>query len=436
MNMHVDVINTTEDWNGLRQNWEAVFAADPDAQFFMSWKWIDRRLVTGWGQWFVLAVKKDAKSKDYVAFFPLKLRTRMTERGFFWQELIVAGAPASDFSGFICLPEYDARAIPALAKAVLDRRWSVLHLQCFRVSRKRTRLFVKSFSTSTFEVVDYEFLQNQEGVDVNHWICPYITLPGDWDEYLQTVSSNTRQKARRFLRKIESSDEYRITYANADTVKRDIGILGELWGRKWYRSKGEHTNPIQKSLEEILLDAFQWGELLLPILWYRDRPVCCLSFFIDKKNNSLLFFATGRDMTFDELPAGLVLHAHCIREAIAQGYKKYEFLRGDEQYKFSFASETHKTRNIIINTKTRRNLGESIDPMAIPIVFHKAQELVSQGHANLAERGCRQILEVDTLHEEARALFRRLNDARVRAHQSMLQNTGNSSLTTIRPGGR
>ena len=427
--MQVDVIIGTENWLKLRQNWEAVYAADPDAQFFMSWKWIDRRLVTGWGQWFILAVKEGAQSKDYVAFFPLKLQTNTNERGDFWQEVIVAGAPASDFCGLICLPEFDARAIPALANAVLERRWSVLRLHCFRASRKRTRLFVKSFPSSTFEVLDYEYLQNQEGVDVNHWICPYITLPDDWDAYLQTVSSNTRQKARRFLRKIEGSDEYRVTYSDADTIERDIAILGAFWGKKWQQSKGAQTNPIQKSLEEIIMDAFHWGELILPILWHGERPICCLSFFVDKKNNSLLFFATGRDMTFNDLPPGFVLHAYCIRDAIAKGFKKYEFLRGDEQYKFSFASETHKTRNIIVSTKSRANFGGTIDPMATPVVFHQVQEFARTGKVIQAERGCRQILEVDTLHAEARSLFRRLNDARVQKHQAMMQNAGPSALS-------
>jgi CelD/BcsL family acetyltransferase involved in cellulose biosynthesis len=416
--MYVDVITNPQVWLTLRKNWETVYDADPDAQYFLSWDWIDRRLMTGPGQWFVLAVKEKEQDIEYVAFFPFKMRTRYGEKALFWQDVLVAGSPASDYTGLLCLPRFEGRAIPALAEALLARRWAKLVLNCFRVSRKRLRLFTKCFATSDFHVADYE---DAEPDGVNNWVCPYISLPDDWDAYLETLSANTRQKVRRFLRKVEGSDTYRITYADAETVERDIAILVDFWGRRWIEEKGQATAAIQESLKEILMDVFRSGTLILPILWQGERPLVALSFFIDKKTNSLLFYAAGRDLEFKELPAGLTLHAHCIRDAIAHGYKVYEFLRGDEPYKLSFASEQRRMRNIIITTKTPGNWGGAIDPIAIPVVFRQIQHFAAEGNVIDAERGCRQILQSEPLHAGARALFRKLNEARIRRQQAMMQ---------------
>ncbi|MCG6856678.1 MAG: GNAT family N-acetyltransferase, partial [Salaquimonas sp.] len=122
--MQVDVINGLQAWKKLRKNWEAVYDGDPEAHYFLSWAWIERRLATGAGQWFVLAVKETKEDSDYVAFFPLKMHTLVNKDGQFRQDIAVAGSPSSDYTGFLCLPQFEGRALPALAEALLDRHWA------------------------------------------------------------------------------------------------------------------------------------------------------------------------------------------------------------------------------------------------------------------------------------------------------------------------
>ena len=404
--MHVDIISGAKDWVAIRGNWDKVFAADPDANLFLSWDWIDKRLKTGWGEWFILCVKESEQHSEYIAFFPLKMQTKMGPDAQFWQELVVAGIPLSDYTGFLCDPRFDGRAIPAMAKAILQRRWGYLVLHCFHASRKRTRLFVGCFPNTQFVVVDHEKKVSEDGF--NSWICPYIDLPETWDDYLQTLSANTRQKLRRHLRKVEQSDEYRITHATPDTIDRDIDILVNLWGARWAEEKGVYTASNQEGLLEVYQGMAEDGLLIVSILWHGDKPVGGLALFTDETTKSILFFASGRDTEFKDVPPGMVLHAHSIRYAIENGYKTYDFLRGNEPYKLSFASKHRVIRTIDIYTKDKTNLGGAIDPLAIPTVFHQVQQSLRAGKAAEAVLGCRQILQADPKHTGARALFQRL----------------------------
>jgi CelD/BcsL family acetyltransferase involved in cellulose biosynthesis len=404
--MHVDAITSREAWRDLRRNWDEVFAADPEAHFFLSWEWLDRRIAASRAQLLILCVKKSEQLTEYVGFLPLYMRSKQMRDGRFWQELITAGTPASEFTGLLCRPEEEPRAIPALAHALLERHWGILWLHCFQASQARADLFLGAFSPDEFRIDDVEHLKQTEGHD--NWLCPTIRLPDDWDAYLGQISANTRQKLRRFLRKVEADDAYRITHADDATIERDIDILVELWGRRWIDKEGVASAAERAGLREIIKGVYATGNLILPMLWQGDRPLGGLALFIDRKTGTLLFYATGRDLDAKDVPVGLVLHGHSIRHAIEQGFAAYDFLRGDEPYKLSLATGEHRVRNIIVGTKVGGNRGGQLDPMAVPVVFQMVQQAAKAGDLRSAAVGCRQILDVDARHAGARALFDRL----------------------------
>ena len=59
--MRIDVIDNLEAFIQLRPQWDAVYHADPEAQFFLSWTWMSKWLPMLEGPWFILAVKPDCR---------------------------------------------------------------------------------------------------------------------------------------------------------------------------------------------------------------------------------------------------------------------------------------------------------------------------------------------------------------------------------------
>ncbi|HET9495073.1 MAG TPA: GNAT family N-acetyltransferase, partial [Chloroflexia bacterium] len=62
-------------------------------------------------------------------------------------------------------------------------------------------------------------------------------------------------------------------------------------------------------------------------------------------NGRLYLYNSGYNPRFSSYSAGVALLAYRIHKAILQGLRYFDFLRGDEDYKFRFdAQETHVYR--------------------------------------------------------------------------------------------
>ena len=78
------------------------------------------------------------------------------------------------------------------------------------------------------------------------------------------------------------------------------------------------------------------GWLRLWLLELDDRPVAAWYGF--RFAGREFYYQAGRDPEFANLSIGSVLLAHTIRAALNDGVREYRLLRGDESYKYRFAS--------------------------------------------------------------------------------------------------
>jgi hypothetical protein len=79
--MQIDVIDEFARLCEVKSDWDAVYRADPEAQFFLSWTWMSKWLtiVGGQSRWVILAAKLHADTPTYVAFFPLRFRVKKSQ---------------------------------------------------------------------------------------------------------------------------------------------------------------------------------------------------------------------------------------------------------------------------------------------------------------------------------------------------------------------
>jgi tetratricopeptide (TPR) repeat protein len=408
--MHIDVIEDIDTFNGLRDNWQEVYDADPHATLFLSWAWLSGWLADLASPWIILAARDSNSASRYLAFFPLRLEVRVDKSGRLSNDLKMAGSYAADYAGLISVPEAEADAIPAFARHIKRMNWACLLIDNFTGPEARFRAFLSCFSQSKFNIEQMNRITRIDHID--NALCPYVDLPREWDNYLEMLSANTRQKLRRLLREVDASQDYRITHATADTVATDLNTLLRFWEIKWRPRKGKLVDDLVRSNRAMLLRSFERGLLFLPTLWIGERPLAALAILVDQRKKSFLFYMTGRDETFDGPQPGLILHGHSIRHAITIGMKRYDFLRGNERYKYSFGVEEMRLHCYAVATRSGRNLGDRLDPRTIADALKEATELHQAGKLDEAARGYRQILDVDprnedTLHRYGQLLARK-----------------------------
>ena len=64
-------------------------------------------------------------------------------------------------------------------------------------------------------------------------------------------------------------------------------------------------------------------------------------------NNTRFLYNSGYDPNFSELSVGLINHAYSIKLSIEQNIKIFDFMRGDERYKYHLGAEDTRLFTIL-----------------------------------------------------------------------------------------
>jgi len=72
------------------------------------------------------------------------------------------------------------------------------------------------------------------------------------------------------------------------------------------------------------------------MLWLEDRPAAAL--FCLEQAGTVGLYNSGFDPEARAMSPGVVLISRTIEDAIARGFLRYDFLRGEEPYKYGFGA--------------------------------------------------------------------------------------------------
>jgi len=179
-------------------------------------------------------------------------------------------------------------------------------------------------------------------------VAPLLELPSSYDDYLASLSKKNRHELQRKLRRMESLGGVKITRI-ADTKQLQSSLVkfidlhkeGSPSKEKFWGKKGM-SDFFQEIASRFSLQ--KWVELNL--LFYEDSIMAGLLNF--SYSDQILFYNVAFDKDFARYSPGLFLFNHCIKEAISEGKRKADFLRGREKYKYYFGAEDSKIFRLIL----------------------------------------------------------------------------------------
>jgi CelD/BcsL family acetyltransferase involved in cellulose biosynthesis len=169
----------------------------------------------------------------------------------------------------------------------------------------------------------------------------YIPLPKSWDDYLQALGKH-RRYVNKTLRDFEQWAAGKAEYHRAGTateMEQGRRILHELHGQRWQSAgqEGVFQSPRFAGFhDEVMRSFFDQG--LLDLHWLTVGGEALAAVYNFRRNNKVYFYQSGRKLDVpNHIRTGIVLHAHCIRQAIDNGCREYDFLGGFAQYKQQLA---------------------------------------------------------------------------------------------------
>lgn len=334
--MHVSVINDIEQFEKLKEVWDAIYSKDSHTTIFVSWGWIRGWIDTRSYDWSIIALQPDTNA-PYVAFMPVGMR--LFQRGRFrsLKKLVIGGDPWSDNTGFVCLPEYMEKAIPAFVTFIQNHiKWNYFDMR--NVADSRLALFLKYFPEKNYEIKE-----------INHTSCPYINLPDTWDLYLKDfLSFNTRKNMKYYTGKVERLKGFRVTHVQADNLADQTETLLTLWQARW----GNKSEEVLNSYRILFKRCFENNSLFLTTLWDGTIPIAGEAAFLDQGKKTIISYTKAFNSIFSDLRPGNVMTGYSIRYAIENGYRIYDFGAGCESYKYIFGTIDRFNRNVSIVTKT------------------------------------------------------------------------------------
>jgi CelD/BcsL family acetyltransferase involved in cellulose biosynthesis len=177
--------------------------------------------------------------------------------------------------------------------------------------------------------------------------CPYIPLPEDWEKYLCGIDKKQRHEIRRKMRRAE---EYYLPVRwyivqDGDSLDENMDDFLDLMACD--PDKVKFLTPSMRSqLHLIAQAAHKAGWLQLSFMEVNgEKAAGYLNFdYLDH----IWVYNSGLDFRFSELSPGWVLLGHLLEWANEHQRKFFDFMRGDEQYKYRFGAIDRRVMRLTV----------------------------------------------------------------------------------------
>ena len=158
-----------------------------------------------------------------------------------------------------------------------------------------------------------------------------LDLPGTWDEYLGLLSAKQRHEVRRKLKRLSEAGD--IDYVVADGKASECIDLFLRLFRESSEAKARFMTAEMESFFRSIARVMAEDKLLnLGILKINALPVAAVMCF--DYHDTIYLYNSGYDRRYASLSVGVLSKVLCIQNSIQRGRKRFDFLKGAEDYKY------------------------------------------------------------------------------------------------------
>ena len=331
--MEITAYRDASAFDVLREGWNPLLQRAPMNHVFYTWEWQK----TWWdaycpGELLILACHRQG---ELVGIAPLFVTETEGER----KARIIGCVDVTDYLDFIVDQAVLANVYAAFVDHLATRRDDFDSLDFCNIP----------FDSPTRQILPG--LLSERGFRTNveqQEVCPIIDLPEDWNAYLSMLDKKQRHELRRKIRRIQGSDKavdwYIVNGCHdlEEEVSHFVRLMAASDPEKATFLRNKCNLRFFQSVVPLLQEC---GWLQMNFLTVDDERAAAYINFV--YGDRVMVYNSGHDHDdFADLSPGIVLLAYNIRHAIEQGFQTYDFLRGDEPYKYRMGGRDNPVMNI------------------------------------------------------------------------------------------
>jgi CelD/BcsL family acetyltransferase involved in cellulose biosynthesis len=335
----VEKINGKEVFSSLHEEWQQLFAASNCAPF-LSWEWLSvwHEKLAAEREIYLLRIRRN---DDLIGILPLcrqnkkVLGLKLRRLGFLGEE--IGGA---DYLDLIAREEDKAEIWPQIFTFLQrEKEFSSLELESLAQDSETVSLL------EHFGQNDRSFQFRKKVTSV----CPQVNLQEGWEDILG--HSHRKNNFKRRLKKLQSLEEFEFRSVTApDEIGQAFERFAVLHEKRWEKEGGSevtghpqlmafHRTVVQRLAEK--------GLVRFDELWVEGK--CRATIYALDNGKIFYYYNAGYDLAWANHSVGLVLVGLSIKNAIERGNTLYDFLRGEENYKFDWANQHTFTVMVTLN---------------------------------------------------------------------------------------
>lgn len=326
--MSLKIIQSNEQFGSLAQDWNDLLSISASHVPFLRHEYLYTWWQTlGGGEWQdgdLYIITDQSPGGKFTAIAPFFLTHNQAGD----KALMFLGSfEISDYLDFIAPQEH----LAAFLQQVLD--------------------YLVSPQAPDWEIIDlYNILDSSPALSLLEKLCqslnlhcqierlqpaPYIPLPDDWETYLAGLKKKQRHEIRRKLRRANEHPEGVRWYIVEDesTLNQEIDDFLNLMAQD-EEKRSFLTEVMSNQMRASVHSAFKAKWLQLAFLEVNGKKAAAYLNF--DFANQIWVYNSGIDFSYSNLSPGWVLLANLIQWAIENGREAFDFMRGDEDYKYRF----------------------------------------------------------------------------------------------------
>jgi CelD/BcsL family acetyltransferase involved in cellulose biosynthesis len=252
------------------------------------------------------------------------------------RRVTLVGNGITDYLGLTAQPEYASEC----ARLALEwfwrsrHRWDLCDWQDLRVD---SPLLGARFSELEMAAMPY----------LNGTAAP---IGADPDAYGEGLPHGLRRTIRLATRRLERGGEIQFETLRSDHDASALRTLFRLHEERWRDKGGPESMLDSKSVQAFLIKATRRlsarGMIRLYTMRFRGQMAAMIYGIRDR--DCLYGYITGMDPQLARYSVGSLLLNYAIRDAILDGARTWDFLRGEERYKVQWGAQKVPKRRVFL----------------------------------------------------------------------------------------